>query len=99
MTRTAVEIVYGPEYDAGTDQRLYKAVGRYSDYSGFGSNGRDHGWVCADEMERMRVVKALRGLGFSPTFRQTIHPQINKGQGVDEPIVPMPVNLPDLDRP
>lgn len=61
------------DYDAASwpamDDAINAAAGRLSNFSGIGLGRRDHGWICASEIEAERILRSLRRIGLSPQRR------------------------------
>ena len=66
--RRAVVVRYEISSAYNADQ-LCDLVGRQSDFGGTGGGWVDHGWVCLDEAETIRVGRALSSVGLMPDVR------------------------------
>lgn len=63
MTDKGIEVRASYDtFNEGMDTMIYNAAGRVSDFAGGGISGRDHGWVCKNEFEAMKIEKGLKKL-------------------------------------
>jgi predicted helicase len=54
------------------DEKLRKAVGRYSDFSGFGFGERENGWETKTKAEAQKIAAAIRKLKMRAHIRKAV---------------------------